>query len=82
MSEEQVKKWLDDENINQAIKDCVLLGGGCNGLMLYQFWQMSKTLSPCFNQVFMAFLLEKANDANFARQKIKDFASALEKLFN
>jgi hypothetical protein len=24
MSEEQVKKCLDDENINQAIRDCVL----------------------------------------------------------
>jgi hypothetical protein len=85
MSEEQVKKWLEDENINQAIRDCVLLGGGCNGLMLNQFWQMNKTLSQGFNQVFMAFLikqLDKAYDANFAREKIKDFANALEKLFN
>ena len=82
MSEEQVKKWLEDENINPAIRDCVLLGGGCNGLMLKQFWQMNKTLSPCFNHVFMAFLLDKGYDANFAREKIKDFADALEKLFN
>ena len=85
MSEEQVKKWLEDENINQAIRDCVLLGGGCNGLMLNQFWQMNKTLSPCFNHVFIAVLkiqLDKTYDANFAREKIKDFANALEKLFN
>jgi hypothetical protein len=85
MSEEQIKKWLDDENINQAIRDCVLLGGACNGLLLYQFWQMNKTLSPCFNHVFMAFLKKQfgnAYDTNFAREKIKDFANALEKLFN
>jgi hypothetical protein len=85
MSEELAKKWLDKENIDQAIKDCVLLGDACNGLLLNQFWKTNQTLPEFFNHIFITSLkkqLGHAFNANLAREKIKCFADALEKLFN
>ena len=85
MSEELVKKWLDKQNIDQVIKDNVLLGDTCNGLLLNQFWQTNNTSPQIFNHIFITFFKMKLNktfNANSAREKIKGFADALEKLFN
>jgi hypothetical protein len=85
MSEELVKKWLDKQNIDQVIKDNVLLGDTCNGLLLNQFWQTNNTSPQIFNHIFITFFkmkLDNAFNANSAREKIKGFADALEKLFN
>ena len=85
MSEELVKKWLDKQNIDQVIKDNVLLGDTCNGLLLNQLWQTNKTSPQFFNHIFIAFFkikLDNVFNANSAREKIKGFADALEKLFN
>jgi len=81
MSEEQVKNWLGKENIDQAIRDCVLKGV-CNGLVLHQLWHSSPEF---FNYILLDSLNKQqgnaldTNEANM--KKIKHFADALDRLF-
>ena len=84
MSEEQVKKWLEKENIDKAIGDCVLKGQLCNGDLLNQLWQIFKTNSQFFTHILLHSLnkqQDKALDTNEAKKKIMHFADALEKMF-
>jgi hypothetical protein len=83
MTEEQVRKWLEKENIDQAIRDFILVES-CNGLLLHQYWQMNANSSEFFNHIFLAHLNIKQGiefNKNEAIEKIKDFANALDKLF-
>ena len=83
MSEEQVKKWLGKENIDQAIRDCVLKGV-CNGLVLHQY-QEFKSSPEFFNYILLDSLNKqqgKTPDTNEANMKnIKYFSDALDRLF-
>jgi hypothetical protein len=83
MSEEQVKKWLEKENIDKAIGDCVLKGEACNGDILHQYWHIFKTNSQFFNHILLDSLnkQDKAQDTNDTKKKIKHFSDALDKLF-
>ena len=84
MSEDKVKDWLGKENIDQAIRDCVLKGV-CNGLVLHQLWQELKSSQEFFNYILLDSLNKqqgKALDTNEANmKKIKHFADALDRLF-
>ena len=83
MTEEHVKRWLEQENIDQAIKDYILIES-CNGLLLNQYWQTNTNSSEFFNHIFLGHLNIKQGkefDRKEASGKIKDFANALDKLF-
>ena len=83
MSDEQVKKWLEKENIDKAIGDCVLKGEACNGDILRQYWHIFKTDSQFFNHILLDSLNKQgeAQDTNDTKKKIKHFSDALDKLF-